>query len=86
VAVAVAVRDVPRGLDRTRRPDRRLYEEPHRTFEALGAVTKIGCLFFATGPENGIHTIHWGDAHLEPDRTFTRLCSEQLQLPPGSFE
>ncbi|WP_328338820.1 hypothetical protein [Streptomyces violaceus] len=51
--------------------DRTTYEELHETYEALGASTKLVCLFFAADPENGIHVIHWGDAHLEPDRTFT---------------
>ncbi|MEU7384394.1 hypothetical protein AB0A91_31315 [Streptomyces sp. NPDC042207] len=55
------------------------YEELHETFEALGASTKLVCLFTA-GPESGIHVIHWGDAHLEPDRTFTWLYSEQLRV------
>ncbi|MFF1955983.1 hypothetical protein ACFVWX_03120 [Streptomyces sp. NPDC058220] len=58
------------------------YEELHETFEALGASTKLVCLFFTADPERGIHAIHWGDAHLEPDRTFTCLYSEQLPVAP----
>ncbi|WSA76596.1 hypothetical protein OG930_13885 [Streptomyces sp. NBC_01799] len=56
------------------------YEELHETFEALGASTKLVCVFFTADPENGIHAIHWGDAPLEPDRTFTWLYSEQLSV------
>ncbi|OON77715.1 hypothetical protein [Streptomyces tsukubensis] len=62
------------------------YEDLHETFEALGASTKLVCLIFTADPEGGIHVIHWGDAHLEPDRTFTWLHHEQLRvaaLPPG---
>ncbi|MET8100463.1 hypothetical protein ABZV29_29000 [Streptomyces sp. NPDC005236] len=62
------------------------YEELHETFEALGASTKLVCLFFTADPENGIHAIHWGDAHLEPDRTFTWLYSEQLRVAPQLLE
>ncbi|MEU8784280.1 hypothetical protein [Streptomyces sp. NPDC048637] len=58
------------------------YEQLHETFEALGASTKLVCLFFTADPENGIHAIHWGEAHLEPDRTFTWLYSEQLPVVP----
>ncbi|MET8439150.1 hypothetical protein ABZV61_42195 [Streptomyces sp900116325] len=46
------------------------------------ASTKLVCVFFTADPENGIHAIHWGDAHLEPDRTFTWLYSEQLSVAP----
>lgn len=62
------------------------YEELHETFEALGASTKLVCLFFTADPENGIHVIHWGDAHLEADRTFTWFHSEQLQVAPQPLE
>ncbi|MEW2081273.1 hypothetical protein [Streptomyces sp. NPDC005283] len=62
------------------------YEDLHETFEALGAATKLVCLFFTADPENGIHVIHWGDAHLEPDRTFTWLYSEQLPVAPQPLE
>ncbi|MGW1708267.1 hypothetical protein ACWCP8_22780 [Streptomyces sp. NPDC002206] len=58
------------------------YEELNETFEALGASTQLVCVFFTADPENGIHAIHWGDAHLEPDRTFTWLYSEQLPVAP----
>ncbi len=33
-------------------------------------------------PEGGIPAIHWGDARLEPDRTFTWVYSEQLPVAP----
>lgn len=62
------------------------YEELHETFEELGATTKLVCVFFTADPENGIHAIHWGDAHLEPDRTFTWLHSEQLRVAPQPLE
>ncbi|MEV5179211.1 hypothetical protein AB0K88_05485 [Streptomyces werraensis] len=62
------------------------YESLHETFEALGGSTKLVCLFFTADPEGGIHVIHWGDARLEPDRIFTWLHSEQLQVAPQSFE
>jgi hypothetical protein len=56
------------------------YEELHQTFEELGASTKLVCVFFTADPENGIHAIHWGEALLEPDRTFTWPYSEQLPI------
>ncbi|MDI3421882.1 hypothetical protein [Streptomyces luteolus] len=62
------------------------YEKLHETFEALGASTKLVCLFFTADPEGGIHVIHWGDAHLEPDRTFTWLHSEQLRVVASPLE
>lgn len=40
------------------------------------------CVFFTADAETGIHAIHWGEAHLEPDRTFTWLHSEQLPVAP----
>ncbi|MEU8850645.1 hypothetical protein AB0C70_31440 [Streptomyces sp. NPDC048564] len=46
------------------------YEELHETFEALGASTKLVCLFFTADPENGIHVIHWGR---RPPRTRPHL-------------
>ncbi|WP_240805344.1 hypothetical protein [Streptomyces sp. A1547] len=52
----------------------------HDAFEELGATTKLVCLFFTADAESGIHVIHWGQAHLEPDRTFTWLYREQLPL------
>lgn len=61
------------------------YEQLHEAFEELGATTKLVCVFFTADPECGIHAIHWGDACLEPDRTFTWLHSERLPveaLPP----
>jgi hypothetical protein len=62
------------------------YEDLHQTFEALGASTKLVCLFFTADPEGGIHVIHWGEARLEPDRTFTWLHSEQLPVAPTPLE
>ncbi|MEV0279216.1 hypothetical protein AB0I22_22910 [Streptomyces sp. NPDC050610] len=62
------------------------YEELHETFEDLGASTKLVCLFFTADPEAGIHAIHWGDARLEPDRTFTWLYKEQLRLAAHGLE
>ncbi|MFB6564279.1 hypothetical protein ACFCYH_36240 [Streptomyces sp. NPDC056400] len=52
----------------------------HEAFEELGASTKLICLFFTADPESGIHVIHWGEAHLEPDRTFTWAYREQLPV------
>ncbi|MEU8822324.1 hypothetical protein [Streptomyces sp. NPDC048636] len=59
------------------------YADLHETFEALGASTKLVCLFFTADPEGGIHVIYWGDSRLEPDRTFTWLHSEQLSVAPA---
>ncbi|WP_411129318.1 hypothetical protein [Streptomyces sp. x-19] len=58
------------------------YEELHEAFEALGSSTRLVSVFFTASAESGIHAIHWGDARLEPDRTFTWLHSEQLQVAP----
>ncbi|GHF68023.1 hypothetical protein [Streptomyces thermodiastaticus] len=58
----------------------------HEAFEELGASTELVCVFFTADAENGIHLIHWGQARLEPDRTFTWLHKEQLPVapvPPG---
>jgi hypothetical protein len=63
-----------------------LLKDTHEAFEAHGASTKLVCLFFTADPENGIHVIHWGDAHLEPDPTFTWLHSEQLRVAPQPLE
>ncbi|MFF4821815.1 hypothetical protein ACFY20_01925 [Streptomyces sp. NPDC001312] len=52
----------------------------HEAFEELGASTRLVCVFFTADAENGIHAIHWGEAHLEPDRTFTWLHKEQLPV------
>ncbi|MFF6778691.1 hypothetical protein ACFY8W_34795 [Streptomyces sp. NPDC012637] len=52
----------------------------HETFEELGASTRLVCVFFTADPENGVHVIHWGEAHLEPDRTFTWPAREQLPV------
>ncbi|SDC07567.1 hypothetical protein [Streptomyces prasinopilosus] len=51
-------------------------------FEELGASTRLVCVFFTADAENGIHVIHWGEAHLEPDRTFTWPHRERLPLAP----
>ncbi|MDF3292047.1 hypothetical protein [Streptomyces silvisoli] len=56
------------------------YLELHEAFEELGTSTKLVCVFFTADVESGIHAIHWGEAHLEPDRTFTWLHSEQLPV------
>lgn len=58
------------------------YLELHEAFEELGASTKLVCVFFTADVESGIHVIHWGQAHLEPDRTFTWLYNEQLPVAP----
>ncbi|MFE2166557.1 hypothetical protein ACFXB3_16035 [Streptomyces sp. NPDC059447] len=52
----------------------------HEAFEELGASTKLVCLFFTADAKNGIHVIHWGEARLESDRTFTWLYREQLPV------
>ncbi|MEU2353698.1 hypothetical protein ABZ599_12155 [Streptomyces misionensis] len=58
----------------------------HEAFEELGASTKLICVFFTADAENGIHAIHWGEAHLEPDRTFEWLYKEQLPVAPVPLE
>ncbi|MEV7752595.1 hypothetical protein [Streptomyces griseofuscus] len=58
----------------------------HEAFEELGASTKLICVFFTADAENGIHAIHWGEAHLEPDRTFTWPYKEQLPVAPVPLE
>jgi hypothetical protein len=58
------------------------YQALHETFEELGAATKLVCVFFTADAESGIHVIHWGEARLEPDRTFTWPYSEQLPVAP----
>ncbi|MCL7497396.1 hypothetical protein M8I34_39240 [Streptomyces sp. MCA2] len=60
--------------------------ELHEAFEELGASTKLVCVFFTAAVETGVHVIHWGDAHLEPDRTFTWPHSEQLPVAPQWLE
>ncbi|MEU4306567.1 hypothetical protein [Streptomyces rochei] len=62
------------------------YLQLHEAFEELGASTKLVCLFFTADVESGIHVIHWGQAHLEPDRTFDWLYSEQLPVAPQPLE
>ncbi|MGW0539998.1 hypothetical protein ACWD0D_06615 [Streptomyces griseoincarnatus] len=58
----------------------------HEAFEELGTSTRLVCVFFTADAENGIHAIHWGDAHLEPDRTFTWPYKEQLPVAPAQME
>ncbi len=70
------------GDDLTTEECRRL----HEAFEELGDSTKLVCVFFTAHEESGIHVIHWGEAHLEPDRTFTWLYSEQLPVAPVPLE
>jgi len=62
------------------------YLELHEAFEELGSSTKLVCVFFTADVESGIHVIHWGQAHLEPDRTFAWLHSEQLPVTPQPLE
>ncbi|MER6979753.1 hypothetical protein [Streptomyces carpinensis] len=62
------------------------YENLNQIFEALGASTKPVCLFSTADPESGIHVIHWEDARLGPDRTFTRLHSERLRVAAQPLE
>ncbi|MFJ9854312.1 hypothetical protein [Streptomyces sp. NPDC101150] len=52
----------------------------HEAFEELGATTRLVCVFFTADPENGIHAIYWGEAQLEPDRTFTWPYREALSV------
>ncbi|MFF9666439.1 hypothetical protein ACF1FY_30645 [Streptomyces althioticus] len=58
----------------------------HEAFEELGASTRLVCVFFTADAENGIHAIHWGDARLEPDRTFTWPYKEQFPVAPAQME
>nr|WP_203606239.1 hypothetical protein [Streptomyces sp. SID11385] len=54
----------------------------HEAFDELGASTKLVCVFFTADAEHGIHAIHWGEARLEQDRTFTWQYNERLPLAP----
>jgi len=58
----------------------------HEAFEELGSSTRLVCVFFTADAEKGIHVIHWGEAHLEPDRTFTWPYREQLPAAPVPLE
>ncbi|MFI5661567.1 hypothetical protein [Streptomyces sp. NPDC051684] len=58
----------------------------HEAFEELGATTKLVCVFFTADAESGIHVSHWGEALLEPDRSFTWPHSEQLPVAPVPLE
>ncbi|WP_367321803.1 hypothetical protein [Streptomyces sp. HUAS ZL42] len=62
------------------------YLQLHEAFEELGASTQLVCLFFTADVESGIHAIYWGQAHLEPDRTFDWLHSEQLPVATQPLE
>ncbi|WP_030546327.1 hypothetical protein [Streptomyces albus] len=62
------------------------YLELHEVYEELGAATKLVCVFFTADAESGIHVIHWGEARLEPDRTFTWLHHGQLPVAPVPLE
>ncbi|MEU9357179.1 hypothetical protein AB0D35_03525 [Streptomyces sp. NPDC048301] len=54
------------------------YVDLHEVFEELGRTTKLVSVFFTSAWEDGIHAIHWGDAHLDGDRTFIWSYVEQL--------
>lgn len=54
------------------------YDMLHEAYEELGRMTKLVSLFFTSSRTDGIHAIHWGDAHLDADRTFTWSHEEQL--------
>lgn len=56
------------------------YEDLHEAFEELGQQTTLVSVFYTSDVERGVHAIHWGDAHLEQDRTFTWLHSEPLPV------
>lgn len=62
------------------------YRFLHEVFEELGASTSLVCVFFTADPESGIHAIHWGEAQLEPDRTFTWSYSEPLPIAPQPLD
>lgn len=62
------------------------YLQLHETFDELGATTQLVCVFFTADVENGIHAIHWGQAHLQPDRTFDWLHREQLAVAPRPLD
>lgn len=44
------------------------------------------CVFCTADVESGIHVIHWGEAHLEPDRAYTWSYSEQLPVAAVPLE
>lgn len=54
------------------------YEWLHEAYEELGHNTKLVSVFFTSDVKSGIHVIYWGDARLEPDRTFTWSHVERL--------
>ncbi|MEU1346546.1 hypothetical protein ABZ438_14760 [Streptomyces sp. NPDC005786] len=59
------------------------YEELHEAFEELGRTTKLVSVFFTSAWADGIHAIHWGDAHLDGDRTFAWSHVERLAPEKG---
>ncbi|WP_254705729.1 hypothetical protein [Streptomyces vilmorinianum] len=59
------------------------YDKLHEAFEELGRSTKLVSVFFTAARGEGIHSIHWGEAHLEDDRTFTWSYVEPLLTYPG---
>ncbi|MFJ9700579.1 hypothetical protein [Streptomyces fradiae] len=50
----------------------------HEAFEELGATTRLVSVFFTASKEEGVHQIHWGEARLESDRTFSWPHRETL--------
>ncbi len=54
------------------------YEQLHEAFEELGSSTTLVSVFYTADVEHGVHTAYWGDARLEPDRTFTWSHVERL--------
>ncbi|MFE1902219.1 hypothetical protein ACFW96_00915 [Streptomyces gardneri] len=59
------------------------YDKLHEAFEELGRSTKLVSVFFTAARGKGIHSIHWGEAHLEDDRTFTWSYVEPLPPRPA---
>ncbi|MER5636078.1 hypothetical protein ABT095_03900 [Kitasatospora sp. NPDC002227] len=59
------------------------YKELHEAFEELGQQTTLVSVFYTSDVTHGVHAIHWGEAHLEPDRTFSWLHSESLPTAGG---
>ncbi|MGW6057543.1 hypothetical protein [Streptomyces sp. NPDC055189] len=56
------------------------YDRLHEAFEELGRTAKLVSVFFTCDPENGVHAIHWGEARLEPDGTFSWDHREELPV------
>ncbi|MGV9939135.1 hypothetical protein [Streptomyces sp. NPDC003401] len=55
-------------------------------FEELEASTRLVRVSFTADAENGVHAVHRGHLHLEPDRTFTWPCRERLPVAPVQVE